>query len=139
MPRSMSSGWDRGTLRCSGTPKRRNAAGISPNYARPELTARALGPARNWPTASNMPLPKVVWRRCPPPRRPATASPMTMRFAQRTAEEPGSPALAQPGEALLDLFGRQPVVIQRILVFGRALAGLAIGMTLFHGLPSLVG
>ena len=57
-------------------------------------TARGPGPARNWATASNTRLPRGAWRRCRPLHRPATAS------------------RSQPGEALLDAVGSQPVIGQ---------------------------
>src|SRR5271168_3709632 len=135
----MSSGWGRDTLRCNGIPKHRSAAPISPSCARPAGTARGRGPARNWATASNTRLPKGVWKRYPPPRPQVTASLPTMRFAQRTAEELGNRTRSQPGEALLDGFGGQPVVGQRIAMLRSPCAGLTFGVAVFHGLAGLVG
>src|ERR1700759_5178115 len=89
----MSSGWGRDTLRCNGIPKHHNAAPISPSYARPASTARGRGPARKWATASNTQLPKGAWKRCPPPRPPATAESILLgQFGNRfeCLEEHGS-------------------------------------------------
>src|ERR1700729_2787933 len=112
----------RDTLRCNGIPKHRSAAPILPSCARPGSTARGLDPAQNWVTASNTRSPRDAWRRCPPPVRPATAR-----------------AGSQPGEALLDSLGGQPVVSQRVLVLGSPCAGLTFAVTIFHRLPGFVG